>query len=98
DVELELLMIATRGPAAATRDALVSYFVAIADKQENVLARAEFESAITFEGNRNRIGFAEELTQRIPLDRGQLGDDYSIFVGFVLTDEDLRYNRNKRGR
>ena len=98
DVELELLMIATRGPAAATRDALVSYFVAIADKQENVLARAEFESAITFECNRNRIGFAEELTQRIPLDRGQLGDDYSIFVGFVLTDEDLRYNRNKRGR
>lgn len=98
DVELELLMVATRGPAAASREARLRYFVAIADKEENVLARAEFDTDLTFEGNRNRVGFAEELTQRIPLRGGQLGDDFSIFVGFVLTDADLEYNRNKRGR
>ncbi len=98
DVELELLMVAARGPAAAGRVASVRYFVAIADKEENVLARAEFETEFTFEGNRNRIGFAEELTQRIPLRRGQLGDNFSVFVGFVLTDEGLKFNRNKRGR
>lgn len=98
EVEMELLLVATRGPAATSREARVRYFVAIADKDENVLARAEFDTDITFEGNRNRIGFAEELTQRIPLDRGQLGDDFSVFVGFALSDEDLKYNRNKRGR
>ena len=87
-----------RGPAATTRDATVRYFVAIADKKENILAREEFESSVSFEGNRNRIGFSEELAQNIPLKAGQLGDAFSIFVGFVLSDEDLKYNLNKRGR
>ncbi len=98
DVGMEVLLVATRGPAAKTRDATVRYFVAIADKNENILAREEFESSVTFEGNRNRIGFSEELAQKIPLRAGQLGDAFSVFVGFVLTDEDLEYNLNKRGR
>ena len=98
DVDLQLLMVATRGPAATTRSATVSYFVAIADKDENILVREEFETSISFEGNRNRIGFAEELAQKIPLQAGQLGDAFSVFVGFVLSDEDLKYNLNKRGR
>ena len=98
DVELQLLLVATRGPAATTRDATFRYFVAIADKKENILAREEFESSVSFEGNRNRIGFSEELAQNIPLKAGQLGDAFSIFVGFVLSDEDLKYNLNKRGR
>jgi hypothetical protein len=98
DVELELLMVATRGPAAATRDATLKYFIAIADMDENILAREEFETSVTFEGNRNRVGFAEELAQKIPLQAGQLGDAFSVFVGFVLTDDDLKYNLNKRGR
>ena len=98
EVELEILMVATRGPAAKSRESGVRYFVAIADQEENVLARAEFETAITFESNRNRIEFTEELAQRIPLRSGKLGDDFSVFVGFVLTEEDLEFNRNKRGR
>jgi len=98
DVDLQLVMVATRGPAAATRDATIRYFVAIADTEENILAREEFETSITFEGNRNRVGFAEELTQEIPLQAGQLGDAFNVFVGFVLTDADLTYNLNKRGR
>jgi len=98
DVEMQLLLVATRGPASTTRDASFKYFVAIADAEENILAREEFETSITFEGNRNRVGFAEELKQKIPLQAGQLGDAFGIFVGFVLSDEDLKYNLNKRGR
>ncbi|MEP4379942.1 MAG: hypothetical protein ABJ215_17695 [Alphaproteobacteria bacterium] len=98
DVELQLLMAATRGPAATSRQATVNYFVAIADKDENIVAREEFATILTFEGNRNRVGFAEELAQKIPLRAGQLGDEFSVFVGFVLSDEDLKYNLNKRGR
>ena len=98
EVELQLIMAATRGPAAATRDATVRYFVAIADTDETILAREVFETSINFEGNRNRLGFAEELAQTIPLRAGQFGDAFNIFVGFELSDEDLAYNRRKRGR
>tara|TARA_R110002110_G_scaffold376568_2_gene586839 strand:- start:352770 stop:353336 length:567 start_codon:yes stop_codon:yes gene_type:complete len=98
DVDLQLLLVATRGPAAVTREATVKYFVAIADTDDNILAREEFETSVAFEGNRNRQGFAEELVQKIPLQAGQRGDAFNVFVGFVLSDDELKYNLNKRGR
>lgn len=97
-VEMELVLRATRGPANTSRDGSLRYFVAIADSEQNILAREEFDTAVEFEGNRNRIAFREELTQTIPLKRGELGDDYSIFVGFQLSDDQLEYNLQKRGR
>jgi hypothetical protein len=97
-VEMELILSATRGPANTTRDGSMRYFVAIADSEENILAREEFDTAVAFEGNRNRVAFLEELTQTIPLKRGELGDAYNIFIGFQLSDDQLRYNLQKRGR
>ena len=79
-------------------EATVKYFVAIADTDDNILAREEFETSVAFEGNRNRQGFAEELVQKIPLQAGQRGDAFNVFVGFVLSDDELKYNLNKRGR
>ncbi|MBT3399644.1 MAG: hypothetical protein HOF99_09705 [Rhodospirillaceae bacterium] len=98
DVDLQLLLVTTRGPAAVTREATIKYFVAIADTEENILAREEFETSVAFEGNRNRLSFAEELIQKIPLQAGQRGDAFGVFVGFVLSDDELKYNLNKRGR
>ncbi|MEH6754554.1 MAG: hypothetical protein V7788_10340 [Alphaproteobacteria bacterium] len=97
-VDLEVLFQATRGPASISRTAKVSYFIAIADRNENILARETFESEVEFEGNRNRIAYVEELKQKIPLKAGKLGDDFKIFIGFQLNDEQLKYNRNKLGR
>ena len=98
DVDLQLLFVAARGPAAVTREATVKYFVAIADTDENIVAREEFETGVAFEGNRNLVRFAEELIQTIPLQAGQRGDAFSVFIGFVLSDDELKYNLNKRGR
>lgn len=98
EVEMQLILVATRGPASTSREATLRYFVAIADTEENILAREEFETTIAFERNRNRVALGEDLTQKIPLRGGQLGDAFNIFVGFQLSDADLKYNRNKRGR
>jgi hypothetical protein len=98
EVDLEVLFQATRGPASTARTANVTYFIAIADRNENILARETFESELEFEGNRNRIAYVEELTQTIPLRDGKVGEDFKIFIGFQLNDEQLKYNRNKLGR
>lgn len=98
EVDLELLFEATRGPASTSRAAKVTYFIAIADRNENILARETFESDLEFEGNRNRIAYIEELTQNIPIVAGKRGEDFKVFVGFQLTDEQLKFNRNKFGR
>ena len=98
DIDLQVLFEATRGPVSVTREAQVGYFVAITDTQENILARQTFDADLEFQGNRNRIGFVEELTQKIPLRAGQVGEDFKVFIGFQLTEDQLEYNRNKLGR
>lgn len=97
-IDMEVLFEATRGPASTSREATVSYFIAITDVEENILARETFNTDLVFEGNRNRIGFIEELSQTIPLRAGEIGEDFKVFIGFQLTEEQLEYNRNKLGR
>ena len=62
------------------------------------LAKKVFDTEFEFEGNRNRIGATDELTQEIPLTSGDVGEDFDIFVGFQLSPEQLDYNRAKRAR
>lgn len=96
EVELYLFFDAVRGPANTSRQGKLSYYVAIADKEENILQRRVFDSDVVFEGNRHRLQVREELTQTIPLSAGQLGDDFRIYVGLQLSEEQLEFNRNKR--
>ncbi len=98
EIDLEVLFEATRGPASTSLEATISYFIAITDSNENILARETFDTDLEFEGNRNRIGFVEELSQTIPLRAGEFGEDFKVFIGFQLTEEQLEYNRNKLGR
>lgn len=96
DVELNVQIIASRGPADQARRADFRYFVAIARLDQTVLARAEFDSYIEFPGNQVRAGIVEELAQQIPIQSGERGDHYIIYVGFVLTPEELAFNRAQR--
>ena len=98
DIDMQVLFQVTRGPASVSRQSSISYFVAISDNEENVLARRVFDIALEFEGNRNRIGVVEELRQSIPLKAGQRGEDFKVFIGLQLNEEQLRYEREKRER
>lgn len=98
NVDLQLFFEAIRGPANTTREGKFRYYVAIGDRTGAILAKKLFSTEFEFEGNRNRIGAAEELTQEIPLRPGDLGDDFDIFIGFQLSPEQLDYNRAKRAR
>ena len=49
-----------------------------------------------FPKNRSRMAAVEEITQRIPLQPGQTGADYVIYVGLALTSQELRYNLGNR--
>jgi hypothetical protein len=93
DVELSVQFIASRGPADQARRADFRYFVAIARLDQTVLAREEFDSYIEFPGNQVRAGIVEELAQQIPIQSGERGDHYIIYVGFILTPEELAFNR-----
>ncbi|MGF1610807.1 MAG: hypothetical protein ACFCUQ_15505 [Kiloniellales bacterium] len=96
DGALRVAFFAARGPADTERRANFRYFVAIATEARQVIAREEFEVTIPFEGNRTQLGAVEELAPSIPLQPGESGSEYILFVGLVLSRDELEYNRVNR--
>lgn len=91
-----LQVAATRGPAATRPEAQVPYFIAVVDKQQNVLAREDFVARIPFEQGRRRVIVGEELEQRIPL-AGRSTGEIEVLIGLELPREQLEKNRRDRG-
>lgn len=87
---------ATRGPAATAPEARVPYFVAVVDKQQNVLAREDFIAVIPFDEGRRRVVVGEELEQRIPL-IGRSTSEIEVLIGLELPRDQLERNRRDRG-
>ena len=91
-------LVATRGPAAQGNEGSFVFFVAVVDKEENILARERFESTFTFDANQRQAAAIEEIEQIIPIRADLRGIDYEILVGFELTPEQLEFNRQERQR
>jgi hypothetical protein len=90
-VDMALRIEGARGPALAGEQAPLSYFVAVVDPEGQVLAREEFTTEIPLEEDRAII--SEELEPEIPLLEGRRAASYTIFVGLVVTEEELAANR-----
>ena len=86
-------IVATRGPAAEGTEVSFSFFVAVIDRNQQVLARERFDSVLVFDPSQRRIGVVEEIEELIPLPVGLSGADYEVLVGFELTAEQLEFNR-----
>lgn len=93
DVDLEVNVVASRGPANTDRLANITYFIAVSQTDQTVLAREEFDITIPFPGNRTRVSGMEEIGQVITLPQGMDGGDYVIYVGLELTRDEIEYNR-----
>ena len=100
-IETELLvqLVAARGPANQSSQAQVGYFVAVGEQQgqgaPNILVREAYQATAEFQGNRTSVMLNDELTMTIPIRSGQRGDDFTIFVGLVLDEEEVEYNRRQ---
>lgn len=93
EAALRVLFETTRGPADSSRAARFSYFVAVADRGQNVLAREEFELLAEFPGNRTEVQQVDEIEPTIPLGEGKNGSDYVVYLGLILSRDEVEYNR-----
>lgn len=86
------------GPTNGTRVAEFQYFVAIADKDKNIRDKARFPVSITFPANMSRVRWQREepILMRIPLQPGESGTDYKVFLGLQLTPEELDHQRRAK--
>ncbi len=95
-ISFTLLVGAARGPAASQPEAQVPYFVAVVDKQQNVLSRNRFVARIPFKEGQRRIIVADEFEQVLPL-QGRPTYDYEILVGLEIPQDQLNRIRQQRG-
>ena len=95
DIGLALRFEAERGPANTTAEAPVRYFVAITDPRGRVLVREAFDLVLPFKEG-TRVIVRDEINPRLPLPEGASATSataYGIYVGFVLSQAELDYNR-----
>ena len=72
EAALRVLFATTRGPADSSRRADFRYFVAVADREQNILAREEFDLAAIFPGNRTEILQINDASIRTFIERRRL--------------------------
>jgi hypothetical protein len=80
------------------RSAKLRYFVKIPHFYPSPIGAAEFDFRVAFPENRNSIEVSDSgIEVDIPLRRGARGADFIIYLGFVLNEEQIERNRQRRG-
>ncbi len=84
-----------RGPAAQGYEHTYQYFVAVTRRDNVVIHREDFPITVRFEPGEDRV-FVTETINRITIPRATettSGSNFEIIVGFVLTPEQIAWNR-----
>jgi hypothetical protein len=93
-VELNFGYTVSRGPANQEGTYSLPYFVTILDNNKRILNKGVFEVGSSFSGNRYRLsGYDEPIVMAIPVAPPVTGIDFSIYIGFQLTPEQITYNQ-----
>lgn len=91
-VRLRLEMLVRRGPANQSRSADLAYFVALTDSAGQIREKWIFPAEAEFK-ERAELRLWEELELVIPAAPGAAPPGHRLYVGFQLSEEQLRYNR-----
>jgi hypothetical protein len=97
DITLDVVFSLTRGPAIRDRKASFAYFVAIPHFHPAPQGKNTFPLSATFVENDSRRRVTDQVRLQIPLTSTQRLDDYTIYMGFQLTPEELQENQRRRG-
>lgn len=95
ELSFPIAVAAQRGPANDEGLADVRLFVAVTDRNREVLSRRELPLRLTFPGNKVRIIARENLSIDIPKTEEQGARDFLVFLGFALNAQELEYNRTE---
>ena len=84
-----------RGPTAQGSTKVFHYWVAVTDRNRDVIAKQEFELPVTFPAGADRV-IANERLDNIVIPRANskvAGDNFEVLVGFDVTPEMADFNR-----
>ena len=88
-----------RGAANKSRQADFEYFVSIMDDDGNILDKQTFSYSAKYWKNRLSVKDVDSpIELSVPLSGGRTGQDFTVYVGFQLSQEELEFNRNQSGQ
>jgi len=103
DIELNVIIDILRGQANHNGEASLRYFVAVAERGEEigqqpaVSGRKAFAVQVSFPESRKNIRYTDVLEITIPRPDARSVRGYRVYLGFELTPEELAFNKRKLG-
>lgn len=94
-MQVEMLFELGRGPQAADSHKTYRYWVAVTERNKDVLAKQYFDLPVTFAQGQDRI-YATEVLQTITIPRADekvSGSNFEVLIGFDVTPEMAAFNR-----
>jgi len=99
EVNLTVTFDVERGPAARGQVAM-PWFVAVTDgDDQRLIERRAYEVGVSFPANVNRTRTSSPpILMSFPIGDGRRITDYNVRVSFLLTEQELAYNRRRGTR
>ena len=99
EVNLTVTFEVERGPAARGPVAL-PWFIAVTDgDDQRLIERRAYEIGVDFRANVNRTSTTSPpIRMSFPIGDGRRVSDYNVRVSFLLTEQELAYNRRRGTR
>jgi hypothetical protein len=72
-----------------------TYFVAIADRAQNIVAKENFALRIDFAQKQDRMRVTDTITEHLPLKDPASAGSYVVLVGLQLSQQQLDSNRQR---
>jgi hypothetical protein len=94
-VMMDVLFELGKGPQATGSTKTYHYWVAVTDRNREVIARQNFDLPVTFSGGKDRV-FMTDSIANIVIPRGSMttsGSNFEILVGFDVTPQMAEFNR-----
>jgi hypothetical protein len=94
-VKMEVLFELGRGPTAEGRQKTYRYWVAVTDRNREVLAKETFDLPVTFPQGQDRVYATEDIAE-IAIPRAAAttsGSNFEVLVGFEVTPQMAEFNR-----
>ncbi|HEY8004195.1 MAG TPA: Tat pathway signal sequence domain protein, partial [Phenylobacterium sp.] len=94
-VEMDLLFELGRGPQAAGSSKTFHYWVAVTDRNRDVIARQNFDLPVNFPSGKDRVYVTDSIAN-IVIPRGTAttsGANFEVLVGFDVTPQMADFNR-----
>jgi hypothetical protein len=94
-VVMDILFELGKGPQATSNQKTYHYWIAVTDRNREIIARQEFDLPVTFPAGKDRVTMTDSINN-ILIPRGSMttsGANFEVLIGFDVTPQMAEFNR-----